>query len=110
MQTKQTVKDVTVFVAACWWRDNDPFTRIVGNDAHKVRTAAMSAMRDAAKDALQGDSDEDTTIETYLDELCWSGVHQFSLTDLVKDSEIPQLQPDYDELVSGDKDAILYLS
>ena len=97
---------MTVYVSSIWWTDCDPFLRIVGNDMDTVRHAAIQSMKDAVLEAEDSDN-EDTSLEN---EIHWNGVGAMSLTDMVAAYEIPGLEPDYSRILSGDKEALLYLT
>lgn len=104
------VADKEVFISSVWWRDNEPFVRTVGNDKGKVKQAAMNAIHDAAQTAFDdSEPDEDKQVEDFEQDIRWSGVHAMFLSDIVTEREIPSLQPDYDDLVSGSANALLYL-
>jgi hypothetical protein len=104
--TTQQISTYRVYVTAIWWTDSDPFVRIVGNDRLAVRNAAMRAMADAASEAADETDDEDAM----MDRLHWNGVGTMNLSDVIAAWEVPSLEPEYSDLLSGDKDALVYVS
>ena len=80
----------TVYAAAIWWSQNDPFIHIVGTSKAKVEREAKRAMKDAARQAYNNEEFE--TLRAANNTIRWNGVHSFRLADLVSDRE-------YDEAV-----------
>jgi len=93
------VKEMKVYVTAIWWTGSDPFLHIIGNSSDKVHIEAERAMLEAARDAEEDDTSN----------LHWNGVSSMNLKDVIADYEIPSLEPDYTNLCSGDREAILYV-
>lgn len=71
-------RDVVLYVGSAWWRDCDPFVRVVATTAEACEKALQRAMEEAAEEAA-GDDDEDDEeardADDYLDDIAWSGVH-----------------------------------
>ncbi len=73
----------TVYSAAIWWRNCDPFLQVVGIDAAEVEKTALDAMNDAVEEAYEDSEPEDErTADDYADDICWSGVCAFALDAL----------------------------
>lgn len=104
------VKEMKVYVTAIWWTDCDPLLRIIGNDADTVRKAAEEAMSQEARDCITGDADHEYTFEEAYQQIHWNGIGSMNLKDVIAAYEIPSLEPDYTNLLSGDKDALLYIT
>lgn len=98
------VKEMKVYITAIWYTDCDPFLRIIGNSADKVRKAAEEAMAEQQ----EKDAEDDDGVFP-LASLHWNGIGSMNLKDVIAAYEIPSLEPDYTSLISGDKDALLYL-
>lgn len=68
-------RDVMLYVGSAWWRDCDPFVRVVAATAEACEKALREAMHDAADGAYFGaDEDETRDMDDYLDDIAWSGV------------------------------------
>ena len=50
---EEKTESPTVYSAALWWRDCDPFLQVVGLDAAEVEKTALEAMADAAKECFK---------------------------------------------------------
>ena len=68
-------RDVTLYVGSAWWRDCDPFVRVVATTAEGAAEALDKAMVEATEDAAESDDDDEArAVDDYLDDIAWSGV------------------------------------
>jgi hypothetical protein len=78
----ETGKDVrplpaTVYLAAAWWQDSDPFTGVIARTPALAERIIVRAMREENSRAHDVPKDEDFTGRPV-----WSGVHAETLADL----------------------------
>lgn len=92
MSHKVTAETV-VYSAAIWWRDCDPMYNVLATTAKGCEREAMKAMRREARDAYQNDEPGKRLYE-YLDDICWSGVCAFTLSDLASGRELAEVIED----------------
>ena len=80
--------DTTVYSAAIWWRDSDPIFNVVATTWKACERYAMKAMRQEARDAYHEQYSEPRTLSDLMDDVCWSGVCPFELSDLATGREL----------------------
>ncbi len=90
MAQRNVTAETVVYSAAIWWRDCDPMYNVVATTAKACEREAMRMLRGEARDAYDSEFDDPRTISDYLDDLCWSGVHQFTLSDLASGRELSE--------------------
>jgi hypothetical protein len=122
------IEDKTVYVASCWWRENDAFCTVVGNSARLVEKTIFKAMRNAAIDEYNNSDGEDKKrVRDWMDEIAWSGVNRFAFDAIIPARIISQYEEayttdadtvahhpdmdysDYEMLRDGRKDVVVYL-
>jgi len=115
----------TLYVASAWWRDCDAFCTVAGNDARRVEKAINRAIKDAAIDVFNTDSDNDNPNapkrwQDCADDIAWSGVNTFAFDAIIPKRTIENYESDsphademhyhdYVALRDGDADAVVYL-
>lgn len=122
------IEDQTVYVASCWWCENDAFCTVVGNSARLVEKTIFKAMRNAAIDEYNNsDGEDERRIRDWMDEIGWSGVNRFAFDAIIPAHIIGQYEEayttdadtvahhsdmdyfDYEMLRDGRKDVVVYL-
>lgn len=125
---ENAIENQTLYVASCWWRDNDAFCTVAGNSARLVEKTIFKAMRNAAIDEYNNsDSEDKRRVRDYMDDLAWSGVNAFAFDAIVPERIIRQYEEsysthadtvahhpdmdysDYEMLRDGRKDVVVYL-
>lgn len=125
---ENAIENQTLYVASCWWRDNDAFCTVAGNSPRLVEKTIFKAMREAAIDAYNSSEPEDKKrVRDYLDDIAWSGVNAFQFDAIISDRVIAQYEDayktdadtvthhpdmdysDYEMLRDGRKDVVVYL-
>jgi hypothetical protein len=124
---ENAIENQVLYVASCWWRDNDAFCTVAGNSARLVEKTIFKAMRNAAIDAYNSDCEDEKRVYDYLDDIAWSGVNTFAFDAIVPDGVIAQYEdsyktdaqfvashpdmdyPDYEMMRDGCKDVVVYL-
>jgi hypothetical protein len=124
---ENAVANQVLYVASCWWRDNDAFCTVIGNSARLVEKTIFKAMRNAAIDAYNSDCEDEKRVYDYLDDIAWSGVNTFAFDAIVPYGVIAQYEDsyktdaqfvashpemdysDYEMLRDGRKDVVVYV-
>jgi hypothetical protein len=124
---ENAIENQTIYVASCWWRDNDTFCTVAGNSSRLVEKTINKAMRNAAIDAYNSDSDAGKRVRDYLDEISWTGVNAWRFDAIIPERVISQYEQsyrtdaqyvahhsdmdfsDYEMLRDGRKDVVVYL-
>jgi hypothetical protein len=101
------IEDQTVYVASCWWRENDAFCTVAGNSARLVEKTIFKAMRNAAIDEYNNsDSEDKRRVRDFIDDIAWSGVNRFAFDAIIPERVISQ----YEEAYSTDADTVAHCS
>jgi len=79
--------ETVVYSAAAWWRDSDPFTSVVALDKKRAEDLIEESMQEEADRAADSDDEGGRTVEDFLDDIRWSGVHAEKLGTLAPDDE-----------------------
>ena len=92
MAKRKVTEDTTVYSSAAWWSDCDPSMQVIALTKKKCETLARKMMKEAAREAWYSDDGYDgkKTLGDFMDDIRWSGVHGFTLKDVVKDHEMPR--------------------
>ena len=118
----------TVYVASCWWRENDAFCTVAGNSRPLIEKTIFKAMRNAAIDEYNNSDGEDKKrVRDYMDDIAWSRVNAFAFDSIIPERVISQYEnayktdadtvahhpdmdySDYEMLRDGRKDVVVYL-
>ena len=97
-----------VWVASYGWRDCDPIATVIGNYADKVERVVMASMREEAVRAYQT-SDESRSIQSWQNDLYWTGVSEWQLLDFANELETAEAD-DVEALVEGVRGAIVVIT
>jgi hypothetical protein len=125
---ENTIENQVLYVASCWWRDNEAFCTVAGNSARLVEKTIFKAMRNAAIDEYNNSEPEDKRrVRDWMDEIAWSGVNTFAFDAIISDRVISQYEDayktnadtvahhpdmdycDYEMLRDGRRDVVVYL-
>ncbi len=87
---RNVTADTVVYSAAVWWRDCDPMYNVLATTARGCEREAMKALRREARDAYNSD-EPGKLLSEYLDDICWSGVCAFTLSDLSAGRELQEV-------------------
>lgn len=80
--------DSTVYSATAWWTDSDPSMAVVATTAKKAEWAIRKMMREEARRAWDDESYD--RLYQAEDDIHWSGVHAFALSDLASKREMDE--------------------
>lgn len=125
---ENAIENQVLYVASCWWSENDAFCTVVGNSARLVEKTIFKAMRNAAIDEYNNSDGEDKKrVRDWMDEIAWSGVNRFAFDAIIPAHIIGQYEEayttdadtvahhpdmdyfDYEMLRDGRKDVVVYL-
>ena len=86
MARKRVTSSSIVYTASAWWPDNDPSMGVITTTEAKAKSAMKKLMREEARRAY--DDESYPTIREAETDIRWSGIHTFSLKDLVSGREM----------------------
>jgi len=88
--------DSTVYSAAAWWSDNDPFAGVVATTKKKAERAMKKLIWVEAQ-SIRDNSDEPVTLKSLYADIGWSGVHAWALKDIVSGRNLTEAVRDLND-------------